>query len=183
MLRQSRRFTLVQTSCGSAAAVENARTAACRFDMSSAAGRPLPTTSAIDTATRVSLKREDVVAVAADAGRGRPERRQAAALHVGHRRRQQRALDQPGFVVLAREPRVAAPRRQAFFDFTPDDFDQRQVVPRLLDEAPRAAAHGFDRRVDAAPAGHHDDRQGAVVRSARWSSSSRPSRPDVVSRV
>ncbi len=64
-----------------------------------------------------------------------------------------------------REPGVAPPRRQALFDLTADDFDQRQVVPRLLDEAARAAAHGLDRRVDAAPAGHHDDRQCAVVRS------------------
>ena len=47
-VRQSRRLTLAQIAWGRALSCANARTAACRFDISSAAGRPLPATSAID---------------------------------------------------------------------------------------------------------------------------------------
>ena len=46
-------LTCSQSSAGRAASVAKARTAACRFDISSAAGMPLPTTSAIDSATRL----------------------------------------------------------------------------------------------------------------------------------
>ena len=47
MCRQSKRFTLAATAAGRSPSRANARTAACRFDMSSAAGMPFPATSAI----------------------------------------------------------------------------------------------------------------------------------------
>ena len=51
------------------------------------------------------------------------------------------------------------PRGTAVLDLARQDLEQRGVVPRLLDEAARAAAHRLDRGVDGAPAGHHDDRE------------------------
>ena len=42
--------------------------------------------------------------------------------------------------------------------------EQALVVPGLLDEIAGAAAHGFDREVDAAPGGHHDHGRGVALR-------------------
>ena len=38
------------------------------------------------------------------------------------------------------------------------------VLPRLLYKVARAAAHGFDRQIHAAPSRHHDDRKHGVHR-------------------
>ena len=43
--------------------------------------------------------------------------------------------------------------------------EQARVLPRLLHEIARAAAHGFDGEVDAAPGGHDDDGQRGVERA------------------
>ncbi len=43
-----------------------------------------------------------------------------------------------------------------------DDGEQAGVVPGLLNEVARAAAHGFDGDVDGAPGGHHHDGNGGV---------------------
>ena len=45
------------------------------------------------------------------------------------------------------------------FDLRAQDGQQALVLPRLLDEVARAAAHGFDRQSDVAPRRHDDDRQ------------------------
>ena len=77
---------------------------------------------------------------------------------------EQGTLNQSGLVVLAGKSGVPAARRLTLVDFTPHDLDQDGVVPRLLDEAAGAATHGFNGRLDAAPPGHHDHRQGMVMR-------------------
>ena len=61
--------------------------------------------------------------------------------------------------VLGFEPLLAAQRARQL-DLRAHDRQQPRVLPRLLDEVARAAAHGLDRHLDAAPGGHHDDRQG-----------------------
>ena len=90
------------------ASVANARTAACRFDISSAAGMPLPTTSAIDSAEPVRPEPDRVEAVAADAGRRLPRRRELEPVDLRQNGRQQLALDAARFVELARDPAPAA---------------------------------------------------------------------------
>ena len=182
MLRQSSRLTLVQTEPGAAPSCAKARTAACRFDISSAAGTPLPATSAMETpiapVPKVSMSKQSPpmpLAGCHDEARRRPG---ICGMVVG----KQAALNQPRFLVLALLFRVAALGRLRLLDLALHDLEERHVVPRLLDEAARAAAHRLDRRVDAPPAGHHDDRQRAVVGADAGMSSS-PSRPEVVSRL
>ena len=63
--------------------------------------------------------------------------------------------------VLGLEP-LAPLQRAAELHLRAQDGQQPRVLPRLLDEVARAAAHGLDRQVDAAPRGHHDDRHGSV---------------------
>ena len=108
MWPQRMRLTCWQSSAGCAGSVAKARTAACRFDISSAAGMPLPTTSAIESAEARSAERDGVVAIAADAGRRLPRRRDLPAVDLRHRGRQQLALDAPRLVELALLVRVAA---------------------------------------------------------------------------
>ena len=60
--------------------------------------------------------------------------------------------------VLGLEP-LALAQRLAQLDLRADDRQQPRVVPRLLDEVARAAAHRLDRDFDAAPGRHDDDRQ------------------------
>ena len=56
----------------------------------------------------------------------------------------------------------AAADRAAQFGLRADDRQQPLVVPRLLDEVARAAAHRLDRDFDRSPGRHHDDRQRLV---------------------
>ena len=60
--------------------------------------------------------------------------------------------------VLGLEPLPLA-QRLAQLDLRADDRQQPGVVPRLLDEVARAAAHRLDGDFDAAPGRHDDDRQ------------------------
>ncbi len=68
----------------------------------------------------------------------------------------------------ARSSRFSASRRRpapngvAQIDLRLDDGQQPVVLPRLLDEIARAAAHGFHRQAHRAPGGHHDHRQHGV---------------------
>ena len=55
-------------------------------------------------------------------------------------------------------------QRATELDLRAEDGQQPLVVPRLLDEVARAAAHRFDRQVHRAPRGHDDDRQRFVGR-------------------
>ena len=70
----------------------------------------------------------------------------------------------------ARRARFSASRRwpcaqrAAQLDLRLEDGRQPRVVPRLLDEVARAAAHGFHRQLHAAPGRHHDHRQRGVQR-------------------
>ena len=85
---------------------------------------------------------------------------------VRHRRRQQRALDQPRVLVLARHAARrggATPGRPRSSRLTTSTSvaSSHGFCTKLL----RAAAHRFDGGVDAAPAGHDDDRQRRVVRA------------------
>ena len=157
-------LTCSQSSAGRAASVAKARTAACRFDINSAAGMPLPTTSAIDSATRLRPEADGVEAIAADAGGRLPRCRQLEAVHLRQRRRQQRPLDAARLVQLPRLPQHTRAPFAPGRDLVVQQRDERRVVPRLLNEVPDAAAHGFDGEVDRAPAGHHDDRQRRVER-------------------
>ena len=64
--------------------------------------------------------------------------------------------------VFRLEPLLAAQRARQLH-LRADDRQQPRVFPRLLHEVARAAAHRFDRHLDAAPGRHHDDRQRRVV--------------------
>ena len=163
MFPQRIRLTCWQSSAGCAASVANARTAAWRFDISSAAGMPLPTTSAIESAETRGAKRDRVEAVAADAGRGLPRRRELAAVHLRERRGQQLALDAAGLVEFAPLVALQLAARASLLDLGAQRADELLVVPRLLHEVADAAAHRFHRKIHRSPAGHHDDREQAVV--------------------
>ena len=56
-------------------------------------------------------------------------------------------------------------QRLAERDLRPEHREQALVVPRLLDEVLRAAAHRLDRDADRAPGRHHDDRRVRVERA------------------
>ena len=162
MFRHRSRLTLPQIEEGGADSLANARTAAWRFDISSAAGRPLPAMSAIDTPS-AAAEGQRVEAIAADAVRGLPRHADIDAGDLRYGRREQAALDQAGVVELALLPLVPPPCRACLGDFPLEDLQERDVLPRLLDEALGAPAHRFYRRVDAAPAGHDDDGEGGIV--------------------
>ena len=57
---------------------------------------------------------------------------------------------------------LSAAQGAAEFDLRLQNGRQARVVPRLLDEIARAAAHGFDGEFDAAPRGHDDHGQRGV---------------------
>ena len=57
----------------------------------------------------------------------------------------------------------AAAQRPAQLDLRPDDGEQPRVVPRLLHEVARAAAHRLYRDIDAGPRGEHDDRKRRIL--------------------
>ncbi len=67
-------------------------------------------------------------------------------------------------------------------DLGAQDGKQAGVVPGLLDEVVGAAAHGFDGELYVGPGGHDDDGELGLV-GANLGRRSRPSRPEVVSRV
>ena len=98
-----------------------------------------------------------------DVGVGRTDARD----HLQHRLHRRRVRDQVRLPVAAQhqvlgfEP-LAAAQRPRQLDLRPHDGQEPRVVPRLLDEVAGAAAHGFDRDVDAAPGGHHHRRQRRV---------------------
>ena len=148
------------------ARVANARTAACRFDISSAAGRPLPTTSAIETAdARVARSAARRSSRRRCRTRASSARRSSQPRDRRHRRRQQRALNQPRLVVLARQPGVAAARRRPSSTSRLHDFDERRVVPRLLHEALARRAASLRRRCRCCPS--RSSRRSAASRRAR----------------
>ncbi len=78
---------------------------------------------------------------------------------------------------------LAATQRARQLDLRADAGDQPGVVPGLLEEIAGAAAHRLDGQIDRAPGGHARRRAG--VESSAWTreSRSRPSSPEVVSRV
>src|SRR5439155_12411183 len=54
---------------------------------------------------------------------------------------------------------LTATQRPTELDLGAECREQPAVVPRLLDEVARAAAHRLDRAVDRGPCGHHHDRR------------------------
>ena len=48
------------------------------------------------------------------------------------------------------------------FDLGTQDGQQALVLPRLLNEVARAAAHGLDSQSNIAPGRHHDHRDAAI---------------------
>ena len=95
-----------------------------------------------------------------------PAARTTASVEPGElrrRRRQQAALDQPRLLELALLLRVAAARSRCASSISrcrisSSVTSSHGFCTKLL----RAAAHRLDGGVDAAPSGHHDDRQRAV---------------------
>ena len=85
-------------------------------------------------------------------GAWRPIRRSAA----GSARRAGRGSRPPG------AGRLRSARPSSIW--VSQDGGEARVVPGLLDEVARAAAHGLDGQFDAAPGGHHDHRQRGVER-------------------
>src|SRR5262249_2210151 len=157
MCRHRRRLTLEQIAAGSAASLANARTAACRFDISSAAGMPLPATSAMTIPMRspAAIARADhVETVAADPVCRTPRRRDPKPIELRQRCRQQRPLNEARLVLFALLFAILPTRGEAICDFALDDLAQRRIVPRLLHEALRAEPHRLHGGVDAAPPGH-----------------------------
>ena len=92
--------------------------------------------------------------------------------HLQHGLHRLRLRDQRGLAfAAAAQQRVlgfealAVAQRLAQFGLRAQDRQQARVLPRLLHEVARAAAHRFDRDVDAAPGGHDDDGQRGVERA------------------
>ena len=120
-----------------------------------------------------------------DVGVGRADPRD----QLEHRAHRGRLGDQRGAVgalvaqdaVLGLEP-LAAPQRAGQLDLRANDREHALVVPRLLDEVARAAAHGLDGQFDGAPGGHDDDRQRRVER-LELREQRQAFGPDVVSRA
>ena len=125
---------------------------------------PLPTTSAIDSATRLREKRMASKQSPPTPEAGCHDADELEAVHLRQHRGQEGALDAPCFLELARLSQRARAPFAAGRDLGVQQRDERRVVPGLLNEVPHAAAHGLDREVDRAPARHHDDRQRAVER-------------------
>ena len=67
-------------------------------------------------------------------------------------------LQQP----ILRRQSLGALQRAAQFNLRPQNREQPLVLPGLLDEVPRAAAHGLHGQFDVGPGGHDDDGNGAV---------------------
>src|SRR2546430_13322350 len=90
--------------------------------------------------------------------------RRADALHqLEHRLHGGRLGDQLGEALPAQRTVFAlelltATQRPTELDLGAECREQPAVVPRLLDEVARAAAHRLDGAVDAGPGGHHHDR-------------------------
>ena len=86
--------------------------------------------------------------------------------HRPHRRRfgEQRRVPVGHQRLVRRFELPPAPDRAAQLGLRPHDRQQPLVVPRLLDEVARAAAHRLDRHVDRSPRRHHDNRQRFVGR-------------------
>ena len=106
---------------------------------------------------------QHVVTVAAKRGGWFPHRRHLAARDLGKRRRQQRALDPLRMFELARGVRVGFPARSRLIEFAAHGLRERGVLPRFVDEGPRASAHRFDRCFDAAPTSHDNYRQQTIA--------------------
>ena len=183
MLPQRMRLTCWQSACGSAASEAKARTAACRFDISSAAGMPLPTTSAIVSARRVSLKRIVSKQSPPTPDAGCHETASSQPSICGTCCGSSRVWMRQRFGQLAPLGGVGLAPRAAGLDFLAQRREQVRVVPRLLHEVAHAAAHRLDGEIDAAPAGHDDHRQQRDRAACTRASRSIPSRPDVVSPV
>jgi len=60
---------------------------------------------------------------------------------------------------------LLTPQRAGELDLRPDDREEARVLPRLLHEIARAAAHRLDRDLHAAPRRHDDDRQRGIMRA------------------
>ena len=85
--------------------------------------------------------------------------------HRAHRRRggdEQRTGVGLERAVLRLEPLLPSQRARQL-DLRAQDREHPRVLPRLLHEVPRAAAHGLDGQIHAAPGGHHHDRQRRIV--------------------
>ena len=86
---------------------------------------------------------------------------------LDHRLHRRRSRDQRRRAVEAEARRAfelpAAAHRPAQLDLRADNREQPGVVPRLLHEVARAAAHRFDRHIDARPRGQHDDGKRRIV--------------------
>ena len=75
----------------------NALTAACTFDISKAAGMPLPATSAMHSAALVSLEFQHVKVIAAHSASRTPRRRDSASFDLRNLAGQQPPLNASGF--------------------------------------------------------------------------------------
>ena len=87
--------------------------------------------------------------------------------HRAHRRRlgdQHRPPVGLQCSILGFEP-LLAPQRARELDLRAHDREQPRVLPRLLHEIARAAAHRLDRDLHAAPRRHDDDRQRGIMRA------------------
>ncbi len=125
----------------------------------------MPATSATDSPIAVVAERQRVEAIAADAVGRLPRRGEIEAGYLRKRRGEQAPLNQAGFFELPLLFRVAALRRARLIDLALQDLEERHVFPWLLDEALRAPPHRLHGRIDAAPAGHDDDRHRGIVRA------------------
>ena len=119
---------------------------------------PLPTTSAIEIARRLSRKRIASKQSPPTPEAGCHDAGEFPAVNLRDLLRQQALLDLERLGEIAALGRVVQAPRAAGGDLRTQRREQMRVVPRLLDEVAHAPPHRLDREIDAAPAGHDDDR-------------------------
>ena len=151
-------MTCWQSAAGSAASEANARTAAWRFDISSAADA-LADDVGDREARRVSLKRIASKQSPPTPDAGCHDGGQLPAVDLRDLLRQQPLLDLQCFGELTPLGGVAARRVTARVDLVAQRGEQRGRCPTASARSRARRAHRLDGEIDAAPAGHDDHRQ------------------------
>ncbi len=151
MLPQRMRFTCWHSSPGDVASVANARTAAWRFDMSSAAGIPLPTTSAIDRPSRDAPNAIASKQSPPTPAGWLPRRRDLAAVDLGQHRWQQLALNPTRFIQRPRLERLGVTPHASLLDFRAKRVRAAVCCPTVSARSRRRLDAWFRRRGPLSP--------------------------------
>ena len=181
ILRRIREFNRSQRPLGESNGEAKPRTAACKFDISIAAGNPFPATSAMHRSLSVSSgEGEDVEIVAADVVCWLPGSGDFKAGNLRNVLRQESLLNRPRFfdfllldvetaMRFSSEPDSAEslageilrrwrPNSICFFSVT----SRRVLTHGFFDEIAHPVLHRFHRKTDARLTRHYDDRRGRL---------------------